>query len=567
MPQIPRRLRYAWGQVRRRVSVPVTITDPPAGILFERDVEVPMRDGVVLRVNVFRPQDGGRHPVILSAHPYGKDALPKPRRSARGYRAPVQYHMMQTGPVTHSAWTSWEAPDPAHWVPRGYVVVNADLRGWGHSDGVGYPLTEQEGRDGHDLVEWAAAQPWSTGRVGMSGVSYLALSQWAAASERPPHLSAIVPWEGFTDLYRDWARPGGVRENGFFTMWTAGLRIGTGRKVDFGAQARRRPEFDDWWAARNRSVDAIDAPALICGSFSDQNLHSRGSFEGFRRIASQHKWLYTHRDPKWSAYYSSDGLAAQERFLDHFLRGADTGILQRPSVRVEVREDRTTVTSVREVADWPPPDTAWRTVYLRAGVGAADGTLEVDPPTAAASTSFRIRRGRASFTHRFERDTEIVGPMVVRVTLSVTGADDVSVFAGVRKFRNGREVTFHGSYGFPGDLVTHGMLLASHRRVDPERSLPHRPYHPHIARQPLTAGEPVELDLELISSATLFRAGEELRLDLQGRWLFSRNPLVGQFPPAYAAVGRGGTCTIHTGGTHRGSLLLPVAPDAGGPQR
>ncbi len=562
MSRLPSRLRYAWGQVRRRAFVPVTITEPPPGVLFERDVAVPMRDGVVLRVNVFRPQGGGTHPVILSAHPYGKDELPKPKRSGRGYRAPFQYHLMQTAPVTHSAWTSWEAPDPAHWVPRGYVVVNADLRGWGHSDGVGYPLTEQEGRDGHDLVEWAAAQPWSSGRVGTSGVSYLAISQWATAAERPPHLAAIVPWEGFTDLYRDWARPGGVRENGFFAIWTAGLRIATGKKSDFGVQARRRTVIDDWWTARNRDIENIVAPALICGSFSDQNLHSRGSFEGFRRISSRHKWLYTHRDPKWAAYYSADGLVAQERFLDHFLRGDDTGMLQRPPVRVEVREDRATISAVREVADWPPPDTVWRTVHLRAGSGAADGTLEAANP-APGSASFRIRRGRASFTHVFERDTEIVGPMALRVTLSVVGADDVSMFAGIRKFRRGREVTFHGSYGFPDDLVTHGTLLASHRRVDPDRSEPHRPFHPHTAREPLAAGDPVELEIELAPSATLFRAGDALRLDLQGRWFFSRNPLVGQFPPAYVTVGRGGSCTIHTGGDHRSSLLLPVAPNRG----
>jgi hypothetical protein len=95
--------------------------------------------------------------------------------------------------VTHSAWTGWEAPDPAYWVQRGYVVINADLRGWGKSDGVAEIFAEQEGPDGHDLIEWAAVQPWSNGRIGMSGVSYLAMTQWAAAATRPPHLAAICP--------------------------------------------------------------------------------------------------------------------------------------------------------------------------------------------------------------------------------------------------------------------------------------------------------------------------------------------------------------------------------------
>src|SRR6476620_2557014 len=123
-----RAVRYAWGQVRRRVLVPITITDPPSDVPVDWNVAVPMRDGVLLRVNVFRPDDGEPHPVLLSAHPYGKDALPKRRRFRGGYRGSMQYHMMQSGPVTHSAWTSWEAPDPAYWVGRGYVVINADLR-------------------------------------------------------------------------------------------------------------------------------------------------------------------------------------------------------------------------------------------------------------------------------------------------------------------------------------------------------------------------------------------------------------------------------------------------------
>jgi putative CocE/NonD family hydrolase len=220
---------------------------------------------------------------------------------------------------------------------------------------------------------------------------------------------------------------------------------------------------------------------------------------------------------------------------------------------VEVREDADTVTAVRHTTSWPPPDTVWRTLHL------SGSALVGTAPTAPAEQSFGIRRGRLTFSHRFVTDTELVGPMVLTVPISVTGAVDVSVFAGIRKFRNGREVGFQGSYGFPFDLVTHGMLVASHRGIDPERSLPHQPFHPHTVREPMPPGSPVELQIELLPSATLFRAGEELRLDLQGRWFFSRNPLIGQFPPAYAPGTRRGTCTIHTGGDHRAFLTVPIA--------
>lgn len=550
-----RAARYAWGQVRRRVLVPVTITDPPSDVLVDWNVAVRMRDGVLLRVNVFRPDDGEPHPVLMSAHPYGKDALPKRRRFRGGYSGLMQYHMMQSGPVTHSAWTSWEAPDPAYWVGRGYVVINADLRGWGKSDGTGELFSEQEGLDCHDLIEWAGVQPWSNGRVGMTGVSYLAISQWAAAATRPPHLAAICPWEGFTDFYRDCARPGGVRENGFLTVFSVGIRVAAHRSAGLIGQSRRRPEFDEWWAAKNRSIENIEVPALICGSFSDHNLHTRGSFDGFRRIGSTDKWLYTHRGPKWTVYYSDEGLRVQSEFFDHFLRGDQTAILDTPPVRVEVRDDADTVTAVRHTSSWPPPDTDWRNLHLNA----EDGSLQFSAPPDPARTSFDIRRGHLDFTYRFDNDTEIVGPMLLTLPISVAGTDDVALFAGVRKFRNGEEIGFLGSYGFTNDLVTHGMLVASLRRVDDERSLPYQPFHPCTQPEPLTAGQPVELRIELLPSATLFKAGDELRLDLRGRWFFSRNPLVGQFPPAYAPTARRGTCTVHTGGPHQAFLTIPIA--------
>lgn len=542
------------GPLRRRLRPLVTITDPPSGAVFERDVEAPMRDGIVLRVNVFGPDDDAQHPVLVCAHPYGKDRLPVRKRFSRGYRMVRQYRLMaQTEPLTHSAWTSWEGPDPAHWVARGYVVVNADQRGWGRSDGVGELCSDSEARDGHDLVEWAAAQSWSTGKVGMTGVSYLAMSQWATASANPPHLAAICPWEGLTDIYRDWARVGGIRDTGFLSFWGLMMRAARRSPATIDREAKTRPLFDQWWAQRNRPLENIDVPALVCGSFSDHGLHTRGSFEGFRRISSQHEWLYTHRSPKWSAYYSTDSLAMQERFFDHFLRGLDTGILAEPPIRVEIREDRDTVTAVRGAARWPLPDTLWRTLHLDAATGALTAT---EPPRAAA-TSFDSKRGRASFTYRFDRDTEVVGPMVLTLTVSVVGADDLSLFAGIRKFRGAREITFQGSFGFTGDMVTHGSLLASHRRVDPDLSLPYQPFLPHTRAEPLTPGGIVTLHIGLLPSATLFRAGEELHLDVQGHWFFPRNPITGQFPAHYAATPRS-TCTVHTGVDHRATLTIPT---------
>ncbi|MCD2191927.1 CocE/NonD family hydrolase [Actinomycetospora endophytica] len=542
-------------RLARRVRPLVTITEPPGeGVLVERDVAVPMRDGVVLRVDVFRPAADEPVAVLLCAHPYGKDNTPPRRR--HGYGIPRQYRVLtQSEPISHSAWTSWEAPDPAHWVARGYAVINADLRGWGHSGGEGELFSEQEGRDGHDLVEWAAVQPWSTGRVGMTGVSYLAISQWAVAAERPPHLAAICPWEGFTDAYRDLARPGGVREDGFVIMWTTMLRLASGKPVTFRDEQKHRPLRDAWWEARARDIEKIDVPALVCGSFSDHNLHSRGSFEGFRRISSEHKWLYTHRGPKWATYYSPEALAVQAQFFDHFLRDEDTGIRERPRVRVEVRDDADTVASVHQVADWPPPGTTWRELHLDPGLR----TLADAPAAELSEVSWRTRGDGLSFCRQVETDAELVGPMSARLWVSLPRGGDVSLFLGVTKERDGREVGFEGSYGFRGDMVTHGMLRASHRRLDPTLSEPGRPVHTHTEEEPLEPGEIVPVEIALLPSATLFRAGDVLRLDLRGLWLQARNPLTGHFPAGYRPSARG-TCVLHTGGEHDSTLTIPLAP-------
>jgi uncharacterized protein len=545
--------RYAVGRLRGIIAPPVKITPPPPAVRFEHDVEVAVRDGTILRVNVFRPQGGGPYPVILCAHPYGKDKLPK--RGPFGYRPPPQYHMLrQPSPVSWSAWTTWESPDPAYWVSRGYAVVNCDLRGFGSSDGRGTFFTDAEARDIYDLIEWAGTQPWSNGKVGMNGVSYLAISQYKAAALRPPHLAAICPWEGFTDFYRDFARPGGIREDGFIRLWSAGVKRQGRTDEDLRRGQIEHPLRDGWWAARTPELERIEAPILVCGSFSDQQLHSRGSFRAFERAASPHRWLYTHRWGKWAEYYSEEALAFQSRFFDHFLKGEENGMLEVPPVRLEVREDHDTIREVRFEGEWPLPQTRRTDLHLR-----ADGGLTDTPVSEAGAVSFDMRKGRASFLWEVPEDTEITGPMALRLFVELREAEDVYLFVGVQKLRGGRMVPFEGSYGYGFDRVTTGWLKASLRKLDPDRSTPWRPAHTYDEVQPLKPGEVVPVDIALLPSATFFRRGEQLRLVVQGRWFWSRNPLFGQFPAAYERGPRG-SCVLHCGGEHGARLRIPVVP-------
>jgi predicted acyl esterase len=545
----PGALRYALGRIRSIARPPVTVTDPPTDILIEGDVNVPTRDGTVLRINVFRKSDDITRPVILSIHPYGKDNLPK--RRGRKWTFSVQYRALrQPKPVSFSAMTGWEAPDPAWWTAQGFTVVNADSRGCGHSDGTGKLLSRQEAEDTYDLVQWIADQPWCDGSVVMLGVSYLAISQYAVAALPPPALRAICPWEGFTDAYRDLTFPGGIRESGFTRLWSRNIDRDTRQTYTLAPMQDEHPLRDDFWRSLAPDLSAIKVPMLVCGSFSDNDLHTRGSVRAFTRGGSPHARLYTHRGGKWATFYSEAALAEQLNFF----RGVLDGTPDSRSVRLEVREDRDTITAVREETEWPLPRTRWRPMYL-----ADSGALAPEQPQTAGSITFETHSRAAAFSWTFPAETELTGPMVARLWVELYGCDDANLFVGVEKWRDGQFVEFEGSYGYGRDRITTGWQRVSLRALDPELSQPWEPVATCTEPQPLSSGEVVAVDVALGPSATLFRAGEQLRLVVAGRWLCPRNPLTGQVPAAYLNSPRG-RVTLHWGPRHDAHLLIPEIP-------
>jgi predicted acyl esterase len=545
----PGALRYALGRLRGIAKPPVTVTDPPAGIAADRDVSVATRDGTVLRVNVFRRDGDPAGPVILSIHPYGKDKVPS-RRGGR-WTFSMQYRALrQPQPVSFSALTGWEAPDPAWWTAQGFTVVNADSRGCGHSEGTGKLLSRQEAEDTYDLVQWIAAQPWCDGNVVMLGVSYLAISQYAVAALQPPALRAICPWEGFTDAYRDLTFPGGVRENGFTRMWSRNVSRATRQTYALGPMQTEHPLRDGFWRSLVPDLSAIRVPMLVCGSFSDNNLHTRGSVRAFTRGGSTHARLYTHKGGKWATFYSEAALAEQLKFF----RGVLDGAPDSRSVRLEVREDRDTITAVREEAEWPLARTRWQPLYL----GAA-GALAAQQSATDGYVTFETLSSAAAFSWTMPADIELTGPMVARLWVELGSCDDANLFVGVEKWRDGRFVEFEGSYGYGRDRVTTGWQRVALRALDPELSRPWEPVPACTEPRPVSAGEVVAVDVALGPSATLFRAGEQLRLVVGGRWLCSRNPLIGQMPAAYANSPRG-RVTLHWGPRYDAHLLIPEIP-------
>jgi predicted acyl esterase len=521
-----------------------------AGVVLDRDVAVPMPDGIRLMVNVFRPESDGPRPVILSVSPYGKDDLPQ--RWHGGLPG------MDFGNVSVSEYAAFEAPDPAFWVPEGYVVIHGNVRGTWNSEGTLQWLSSQDARDYAELIEWAATQPFCDGNVGLCGVSYLAMSQWAVAALNPPHLKAIIPWEGASDQYREFVYQGGLRETRFFPrFYEYRLRASQNPAYPAGPdlveESKRHPLDDEFWAAMRPDLTAITVPALVCASWSDQGMHTRGSMEGFKQIASGRKWLYTHGRRKWEVFYSDEAKAAQLQFFDHFLKGRDNGMLGVPRVRLEVRHT-TDQYAVRYESVWPVPRMRATTLYL----DVEEAALVPEPRQKNATATYRSTpdgdapAGSAEFGIRFDRDTELTGNIKLKLWITPLHADDADIFVGIRKIdASGAEVHFSGYQGYLGDIVAKGWLRLSERNLDPARSTPEQPWLTHASTQKLTAGDIVAAEIEVLPSSTLFEAGSTLQLVVQGHELIN-----------YPGFGHDDTVNhgdhrIHAGGPYDSHLLIP----------
>lgn len=507
-------------------------------MVVERDVPIAMRDGVTLRANIFRPLGDGPFPVVLSATPYGKDITPDTKAMMF-----MRLFGVRFGKLRYSKWTGFEAPDPWQWTARGYAVAIYDLRGMHKSEGSTEILTDRDAEDYAEVIGWMADQPWSSGKVGLLGVSYLAMTQWRVAALKPRGLAAIIPWEGATDLYREFAFHGGIPETRFNELWfkrriLAGRHRGSPPPEPYLALKAEHPFDDAYWAAKRPDLEDIEVPALVCANWSDQCLHTRGSLEGFRRIRSPSKWLYTHGRRKWEVFYGEDATKIQGEFFDCFLKGTANGFSGTPSVRLEVRNGGGRY-SVRHESCWPPPGLE-DTLFLCSARQILCRALPSEPSGISYDTR---RNSKASYAYRFETDVEITGPMRLHLWISADDADDADVFATVHKVdTNGKEVTFPGYSGMVHDCVARGWLRASHRRLDERRSTSTQPVHTHDAPESLPARQPTPLDIEIIAACTLFEAGTVIRIDVQ-----TRDPL------HYPAIGHAqsvnrGRYHVHSGG-------------------
>jgi predicted acyl esterase len=532
-------------------------------MFLEKDLALQVRDGHTLYANVFRPVKEGKHPVLIAADIYGKDSIHLEYAKHIGYTL---------GGYDASQFTPWEAPDPGFWVPNGYVLVKAALRGTAGSKGNIEPLSWQEAEDFHDFVEWAGVQPWSNGNVGSCGVSYLAMCQWRMAQLNPPHLKAMIPWEGISDMYREWSFHGGIPETAFSRGWIKGVlrRATPGSTVEeLEKNEAAHPLWDAYWEGKHGNLADIRVPMYVGASWSTQGLHNRGTIEGFRQASSKHKWIEIHGRKEWETYYGREAHERQKAFLDHFLKGVENDWMDTPRVRIEVRE-RFYQGLPRYESEWPIARTQYKPLYL----DARNGSLSHGPQAQESSASYdstaklsaESREGRALFTHRFDADTELTGYMKLKLWVSADASDDLDLFIGIHKLdRRGKEIHFGDFNHIENGRVASGWLRVSHRELDPKRSTPYQPWHRHTREQKIRPGEVVPVEIEIWPSSTLFRAGESVQVSVQGGDV--PRPALDALPALHSAnryqheelVNRG-RHTIHSGAKYDSHLLVPIVP-------
>ena len=589
----PRRLRSAVAarnELRRNIR----------GILKMTDVKVPLRDGSYVYADVFRPADEGEYPVVMNKGFYGKSFYHECICSEEDVQMKEELEdRFFSGNPDGLQYENHESVDASTWVPNGYVCVRVDARGVCKSPGLQAPFSVQEAEDYYDAIEWAAAQPWSNGSVGLWGMSYLAMTQHNVASLQPPHLKAMIALGTDADIYNEALYGGGIFGSGFWNWWwkawSGGNHCGERRETDWMARVLATP-FNDPAAYGPRGsifmipeIEKATAPVWIVGPQTGAVIHQLGSSETFIRSTGAKAKKFDFVDAWFPYSYKGSTTAEHMRFFGHWLKGEDNGAMDGPPVRVEVRTGNGAHLVV-EGAEWPIEGTTYRRWYLDASPSDWTGDarrqdilrLREAPPAVEASASYDahldigppsiVPAGAGGGTPRWStgfsfvsdpvaEDMVVAGYMKAGLWVSSTSSD-MDVFVSLRVIdEQDREIRYE-SLVHPIDPlnihpVGHGLLKVSRRKLDVARSRDYWPVHTHAEADcaPLSGEEVVPIEVGLNPSSALVRKGCRLRVDVQ--------PYAPAGLPVRAydeSYHLGATNTIFTGPDHPSYVQLPLVP-------
>ncbi|NQW21277.1 MAG: CocE/NonD family hydrolase [Chloroflexi bacterium] len=390
--------------------------DGKYGVIIERNIEVPMRDGTILRADVWRPDFDGEFPVLIERTPYNKGTSSESNLKAGEFYG-----------------------------SHGYVTVVQDVRGRFASDGEFYPFRDDGdgvNQDGFDTVEWVAEQPWSNGKIGTIGGSYSGATQYRMLSTQPPHLVAQFVRQSSADYYDEWVYRGGAFEHGFNVMWTLKHTATNARKLapdgrenaiyervneasneypkwlehspispllpiadlhDWFGEWMDHPNHDDYWEefSNARSHDRVKVPVHHFGSWFDCFLIGTiRNYEGMRSKAATPQartgqrmtigpWVHNPSPGDMREAGEVDfgeqaivgWFETRLRWFDHWLKGIENGVDSDKPVKLFAMG----INKWREFDDWPPIGAKYTPFYLSPGKSGTvnslnDGVLATEKP-------------------------------------------------------------------------------------------------------------------------------------------------------------------------------------------
>ncbi|KAM0562292.1 hypothetical protein ACHAPJ_001979 [Fusarium lateritium] len=582
-----------------------TVDDKSFPYIFEQNATVPLKagDGLV-RLNVYRPKGVDKVPVLVTYGPYGKDIW---------YQDFHPKSFSEVNPQHKSEHSAWETPDPGFWTKHGYAIVRADERGLGQSTGKLDTMSRGTSEAFFDVVEWASEQPWSSGKVGLLGISYYAGSQWRVAARKPKGLSAIVPWEGMSDYYRDRCRHGGILSNAFIKFWwnrqvitnqygrpgrsarNWGPDTIEGDLPEDELEANRQDQTKDnqvnrfrdepYYASKEYDMGDIEVPLLSVGNWGGILLHLRGNIEGYLHAGSKFKYLRLITGRHDLPFYYEEEVEIQRSFLDAFLKGEDrvgwsqegkvapvSLVLRKGNVGFNDAE-KERVYPRREEKEWPIARTQYKKLFLTPDLGLSGD----EPSTDRKKLSYKALGTLDNpevvqfSTSPFDSETEITGHIVAHLNVSVSPdpsgptPSDIDLFVTLRHYDpSGQEVFYTGTAGDPVP-VTKGWLRVSLRKVNENHpkhrdELPHRNYTSKDVL-PVIQGEIYAVDVEVWPTNVVVEKGGKLVFevssgDTQGSGIFLHNDPVDRSPEVFQ-----GNNHIHFGPRLQNYITLPIIPN------
>ncbi|OLN89942.1 putative serine esterase [Colletotrichum chlorophyti] len=577
--------------------------------IFEKDVSVPLKNGNVIRCNIYRPKgckQGEKYPVLACYGPYGKD-IP--------YASFHPASFKEVDPAHQTEHSSWETPTPEYWTAHGYVVVRADEIGTGQSPGFLNPLSRATDESYHNLVEWASEQPWSTGKVGLLGISYFAATQWKVAATQPKGLAAIVPWEGFSDDYRDVARHGGILSDKFLKtvyakqigsvqyglpgraarnwgpdtvegdMNEEELRANRRELIDGPQKSRFRD--DEHFSAIHFNLEDVRVPLLSVANWGGIMLHLRGNVQGFMHASSEYKYLRFIVGRHDLPFYYPEEVEVQRSFLDAFLKGEDRVGWSRkgavPPVDLILRKgdighgnpQAMKLYPRRKENEWPIARTRYNSLFLSPERQLSLALPEVKRPCKLGYRALGNLTSQqlVSFVSApFDLETEVTGHIVVHLNVSVAGdpegpvPSDIDLFLTLRHLSaSGQEIFYTGTHGDAAPIVK-GFLRVSLRKTNPQHPrhrswLPHRDYLSTDVL-PVIPNEVYPVDVEMWPTNVVFEKGERLVLDVSSGDTPGCSVFEHIDPDDRSEKVFRGTNFIHFGPQYTNSITLPIIPPA-----